>query len=96
MLREWILAPLTDREAIERRLDGVEETVKDAFLRRDLREVLGSVRDVERILARVATHRANARDLLGLGASLEVLPPVRSLLEKVYSRTLADRIFSEG
>ncbi len=90
MLREWILAPLTEKGAIERRHDGVEEIVKDSFLRRDLRDVLSNVRDVERILARIATNRANARDLLGLGQSLEVLPAVRGLLEKVYSQTLAD------
>ncbi len=41
--------------------------MKDGFLRRDLREALGEVRDVERILARVATNRANARDLAGPG-----------------------------
>ena len=88
MLREWILAPLTDRAAIERRLDGVEEFVKDGFLRRDLREAFGSVRDVERILARVATNRANARDLQALGRSLETLPAVRALLDGAYSKTL--------
>ncbi len=90
MLREWVLAPLADRVAIERRHDGVEELVKDGFLRRDLREVFGSVRDIERILARVATQRANARDLAALGSSLEALPPVQSLLEGAYSKTLEE------
>ena len=74
MLREWILAPLTEREAIERRLEGVEEFVKDGFLRKDLRGAFTSVRDIERILARVRTNRANARDLQALGRSLEALP----------------------
>jgi DNA mismatch repair protein MutS len=89
-LREWILAPLTDRAAIERRLDGVEELVKDAFLRRDLREALGAVRDVERIVGRVATNRANARDLQSLGTSLEALPAVRALLDRCYTKTLGE------
>jgi DNA mismatch repair protein MutS len=90
MLREWLLAPLADREAIQRRLDGVEELVKDAFLRRDLRSALGEVRDLERILGRAATQRANARDLLALGTSLRALPRVVELLGSAYSRTLAD------
>lgn len=88
MLREWILAPLTDKEAIDRRLDGVEEFVKDGFLRKDLRAAFASVRDIERILARVATNRANARDLQALGHSLETLPVVHALLDGAYSRTL--------
>ncbi|MDA1196223.1 MAG: DNA mismatch repair protein MutS, partial [Planctomycetota bacterium] len=90
MLREWILAPLTERDAIERRLDGVEEFVKDTFLRRDIRDVLAQVRDIERILARVAVNRANARDLLSLSQSLETLPALKSLLAAVYSRALGD------
>jgi DNA mismatch repair protein MutS len=89
-LREWILAPLTDPAAIARRLDGVEELGKDAFLRRDLREALGGVKDVERILARVATQRGNARDLVALASSLEALPRTRAPLEGAYSRTLSD------
>src|SRR5262245_11241295 len=79
MLREWVLAPLRDAKAIGRRLDGVEELVKDAFLRRDLSAALASVRDVERILARVATNRANVRDLLSLAQSLEPLPAVAKM-----------------
>ena len=73
-LREWILAPLRDPSAIRRRQEGVEELVKDAFLRRDVAGALAGVRDVERILARVATKRANGRDLLSLGQSLTSLP----------------------
>ena len=90
MLRDWILAPLTEKAAIERRHDGVEELVKDGFLRRDLRDVLANIRDVERILARVAVNRANARDLASLAQSLEALPPLKTLLEGVYTRTLAE------
>jgi len=90
MLRDWILAPLTDAAAIERRLGGVEELVKDGFLRRDVRDVVGSIRDVERILARVATNRANARDLVSLAQSLDVLPALKDLLSDVYGLTLAD------
>jgi DNA mismatch repair protein MutS len=90
LLREWILTPLTDRTALEWRLDAVEEFEKDSYLRRDLRECLRRVRDVERILGRVATNRANARDLASLGQSLEVLPPLGAMLEKAYCQPLAD------
>ncbi len=88
-LREWILSPLRDAAAISRRHDGVEELVKDAFLRRDLAAALGAVRDIERILARVATNRANARDLAALGDSLAPLPELRRMLGLAYSATLA-------
>jgi DNA mismatch repair protein MutS len=87
-LREWVLAPLRDAQAIGRRLEGVEELVRDALLRRDLREALSEVRDVERILARAAVDRANARDLLALRASLAALPRLREPMTLAYSGTL--------
>ena len=89
MLREWVLSPLRDPSAIRRRQEGVEELVKDAALRRDLRSALSSVRDVERLLSRVATNRANARDLSALRASLEPLPRAKHLLSLAYSVTLS-------
>ena len=100
LLREWMLSPLCERAAIEHRLDGVGEFAKDGFLRRDIRDALGAVRDVERILARVATLRANGRDLQALGRSLEPLAPLRGMLESAYTPCLTavrDRVgdFSE-
>ena len=90
MLREWLIAPLTDLAAIRRRHDGVEEFLKDSFLRRDVRDALGAVRDIERILARVATNRTHARDLQSLGQSLEALPALQGLMGGTYTRTLTD------
>ena len=89
MLREWILAPLRDPAAIRRRQEGVEELSKDAFLRRDLAAALSGVRDIERILSRVATNRASARDLSSLGQSLTPLPELRRMLGLAYSTTLS-------
>jgi DNA mismatch repair protein MutS len=88
LLREWILAPLRDAASIRRRQEGVEELVKDPALRRDLFAALANVRDVERVLARVATNRANARDLAALALSLEPLPRLREALRLAYSATL--------
>jgi DNA mismatch repair protein MutS len=88
LLREWILSPLRDAGALARRHEGVEELVRDALLRRDVREASGEVRDVERILARVGVQRANARDLAALRLSLAALPRVREPLSLAYSETL--------
>ncbi len=90
LLRDWILAPLRDAEAIARRLDGVEEFVRDGALRRDLRDALAAVRDIERILGRVATRRASPRDVQALGRSLEALPALSGLTKNAYSATVAD------
>jgi len=80
LLRERLNLPLTDVEAIARRHDAVEELHGDSFLRRDLRECLKAVRDIERIVSRAATGRCTPRDMLGLCLSLEVVPSVQNVL----------------
>ncbi|HXY29922.1 MAG TPA: DNA mismatch repair protein MutS [Gemmatimonadaceae bacterium] len=82
-LRSWILAPLTDQAAIERRSAAVEALVGDALAREALRTVLDSVRDVERLAAKAAAGRASPRELGALGASLGRLPDVARAAARV-------------
>jgi len=90
LLRERLNLPLTAPEATARRLDAADELTRDTFLRRDLREALKPVRDVERIASRAATGRASPRDLAGLGASLAAVPSVRNLLGGAASELLQE------
>src|SRR5262249_58614239 len=53
LLREWILRPLVEREPIQDRLDAVEELAFRTVERGRLREALGQVQDLDRILGRV-------------------------------------------
>ena len=88
LLRERIQLPLTKVEAIRRRHDAVEELFGDSFLRRDLRDSLKGVRDIERIVSRAATGRCNPRDLLGLRLSLEMVPSVQNVLAAAQAEIL--------
>ncbi len=81
LLREWILRPLAKKDAIEERLDAVEALVKGRVLLRDVREGLTSIRDMERLVARLSAGGGNARDLRSLGQSLGALPGVRGLVD---------------
>jgi DNA mismatch repair protein MutS len=76
MLRQWLLAPLMDRAAIEQRLDGVTMLVRDPVGRATLREALDGVRDIERLASKAAAGRATPRELRALGDSLSRLPRV--------------------
>lgn len=62
-LAEDLAAPLTDRRAIDERLEFVEWLVDDALLREDLRAVLRAMPDIERALGRVVAGRGSPRDL---------------------------------
>ncbi|MDH3734433.1 MAG: DNA mismatch repair protein MutS [Gemmatimonadota bacterium] len=80
LLRRRVLRPLVDRAAIEGRLEAVAELVDDDSARREIRERLGQIRDLERLAARISTGSVNPRELLGLGRSLEALPAVAEAL----------------
>ena len=72
----WLLAPLTDRAAIEVRLDAVAALARDPLARDALRTALDGVRDVERLGGKATAGRATPRELGALGTSLARLPQV--------------------
>src|SRR5688500_11835521 len=76
MLRQWVLAPLTQRAAIDARLEAVAALVADPLARESLRSALDGVRDVERLASKAAASRATPRELGALGQSLARLPGV--------------------
>ncbi|MEX2180636.1 MAG: DNA mismatch repair protein MutS [Gemmatimonadaceae bacterium] len=82
LLRQWMLAPLTDVSAIEARLDAVAAQVNAATARAALRDALDGVRDLERLGGKAAAQRATPRELRALGDSLARLPAVVGALAK--------------
>ncbi len=84
LLRQWLLAPLTDVTAIAARHEAVAALVADEGRRTALREALDGVRDLERLGAKAAARRATPRDLGGLRASCLRLPGVLSALRDSY------------
>ena len=90
LLAEWVANPLCDAASIRARLDAVEELVGDQSLCDDLHESLRRVYDVERLLARVTTGRANPRDLSFLGRTLRSLPAIKAKLTARRSKLLAE------
>ncbi len=80
LLKEWLLYPLRDIEAICRRQRAIEFLVGQPHLRKALAEGLNRVVDVERLLARCAMKMANPRDLLSLKESLEAVPSLKEAI----------------
>ncbi len=81
LLRDWLMRPLVRPDAIRRRLDAVEFFTGERALLRELRGLLGQVRDLERIIARLEGGGGNARDVRALGQSLSMLPEIRRRLD---------------
>jgi DNA mismatch repair protein MutS len=93
LLRQWMLAPLVDRAAIERRLEAVAALAGDLIARQALRDALDGVRDVERLAGKAAAGRATPREVGALGASLGRMPAVEAALRRVAAENvLADAL----
>jgi len=89
LLAKIIVEPLTNRDQINQRLDIVQKFKDDVFLRSDLRDKLEKMGDLERIINKVNYSRStNARDLLNLKNSLEIIPEIIALLKKGKSPEL--------
>ena len=80
LLQRWIEQPLRQRQAIDARLDAVDELVGDTARRAQLRQILRHMYDAERLVGRIACGAANARALVGLRQTLAALPEIRDLL----------------
>ena len=88
LLRRWLQAPLVEVPAIDARLAAVADLVDDAAMRRDARDALGEVRDLERLAVKVGAGRANPREMRALAASLDRVPLLRDALESAEAPML--------
>ena len=80
LLAERIAAPLTDRAAIERRLDLVQLFVERPTMRERVREALKRTPDVERALTRLSVGRGGPRDLAALRDGLDSAEALAAML----------------
>jgi len=89
-LRTWVNYPLLDLRQIRARLEGVSELKEKKIERKELRECLKQVFDLERLISRMSMGSANARDLVGLKGSIDCLPQIKELMKGMEGRILAD------
>jgi DNA mismatch repair protein MutS len=80
LLRRMIGQPLLQVDALQRRLDAVEELYELPIVRSQVRTTLGKVSDIERLAGRVRQGIATGADLLSLRDSLRGLEGLGALL----------------
>ncbi len=90
LLRNWILFPLIDPVAINRRLDVVDYFFKDSMLRDRSTEILKRVGDLERLVSRLGLRRIGPRDTVTLQAALESVTELRRLMAESDSDILRE------
>ena len=96
-LSSMLTAPLRDKQRITRRLDAVEELTNANVVRMGLADMLGGMRDIERLTGRISNGNLQPRDCISLSASLKIVPSIKfqlagfsSALLREISSSLAD------
>ncbi len=84
-LRSYVEQPLLDKKMIEKRLDAISSLNDNIISRDEMREYLGSVYDLERLMTRISIKTANPRDLLSFRNSLKLLPFIKNLISEYDS-----------
>lgn len=95
LMRDCVLTPLCSEEAINRRLDGVEEFFNSPVVMLSVSEMLSEVRDVSRLAGKVSNDNIMPRDCLALAYSLRVVPNIKFQLSGFTSqaiRSISERL----
>ena len=89
-VRQCLLQPLLDEKEIEERLSAVDELKTQISLQEELRDALGQMYDIERLISRISLGSVNGRDLHSLKDSLRLIPDVKVQLQNCDSTLLVD------
>lgn len=83
MLHKWLDKPLINKYDIENRLDFVECFNNNYIEKEEIKAYFKDVYDLERIIGRVASGNANAKDLVWLRRSLCHIPNIKEVLSRI-------------
>ncbi|MDE5912442.1 MAG: DNA mismatch repair protein MutS, partial [Muribaculaceae bacterium] len=88
MLRRWILFPLRDPKAINRRLDVVEHFFRQPDTYEQIRSEIEHVGDLERLISKVAVGRVTPREVVQLKGALAAIVPIKAACVESGQETL--------
>jgi DNA mismatch repair protein MutS len=88
LLKKWISSPLKKLELILKRQQSVEELVKNRIIRRKIQNELKEIGDLERLISKVCTGRANPREIIAIKTSLKKIPLLKEILKTSGASTL--------
>lgn len=79
LLRSWIGMPIMDIGQLEARYDSIQYFLDKSEKGEQMRQAIGHIGDLERIISRAAAGKVLPRETLGLQRSMELFDPIRQL-----------------
>jgi DNA mismatch repair protein MutS len=87
-LKQLFLNPLQELSQIMARQEAISILHEQNDLLENLRELLKEVRDIERVMAKITSKKANGGDLINLAQAIQIYFEIDSLLKKNFSKVL--------
>ncbi len=88
LFKKWITQPLRNLGYIHKRLESVRALFNNQDELLLLRKLFTDLCDLERVISKVCTNRANPRDVVALCSSLKKIPAIREVATSLKTGTL--------
>jgi len=82
-LKNWLGSPLKDKDKIIERYDKIDSLRDNFIIREELIKELDQVYDLERLCGKTICGNLNARDVLQIKSSLQVLPMIYEKIKSI-------------
>ncbi|NBQ17895.1 DNA mismatch repair protein MutS [bacterium] len=93
-LKKWLVRPLLSKNMINHRLQVVDFLKNNYRLLAELRELLKTVGDSERVIGRIALHRGKLSDYQNLQSLLVAIPLIKQLFLSTHAPALLENILT--
>jgi Mismatch repair ATPase (MutS family) len=79
LLKRWVSQPLIKLDEINKRLNIVEYFYNNLELTQEIRQLLGNIGDLERLISKISADKATPRDYVNLKKSLIIAEKIKNL-----------------
>lgn len=88
LLKRWMVMPLLDVRKINDRLHAVEYFIQHPADADELKRLIRTIGDLERLISKVSLEKANPREMVQLKRALNAIAPIKEKLSASSNTTL--------
>jgi DNA mismatch repair protein MutS len=90
LLKQWLVHPLCSIDGITKRHEAVSALCANSMLTDDLKDILGNIHDIERLMSKISYKLTSPKDAITLMHSLKAAKQIPSLVSSLDSQLLKE------